>query len=407
MNCAMDSRNTLYSSFECDAYHCASEVVLSIAGTDDVLAADRLLGQLLDECLTPRTADGHVAHVTSTLRDRDAATVKTVVDACIAAGLLQTVVSGSRGDDADRAESLDCLAIPTCDKPEYLRRCLESYRAHFDEHGREVSIVVVDGSRTAAGASSTKSIARSANRGRANVTYAGPGERQELRRRSTRAGVDPDVVEWLLPDAPPHYAAGATRNVALLATAGRRVLTVDDDTVCSLREHPERQPGIAFVGHTDVRESTWFSNRRDSTAGGVASDLDLAAAHGAGLGQRLTDLRRFDEGLQTPAATSRARLPRESAMFLVGGRRRLCLVLPAWNPLSRRGDSRCPRGRQDSVRQRPNQPGSVSNAAAVECHRRVRADDILRRVGQHGSAAALLPGGVQRGWPVRVDAACL
>ena len=144
MNCAIDSRSTLYSSFECDAYHCASGIVLSIAGTDDVLAADRLLGHLLDECLAPRTADGHVAHVTSKLRDQDAKTVRTVVDACIAAGLLQTVEHGALEDDAYRPQALDCLAIPTCDRPEYLRRCRESYRAHFDEHGRDVSIVVVD-----------------------------------------------------------------------------------------------------------------------------------------------------------------------------------------------------------------------------------------------------------------------
>jgi hypothetical protein len=111
-----------------------------------------------------------------------------------------------------------------------------------------------------------------------------------MRDVSIREGFDADVVSWLLPDPPSEYAAGATRNVILLATAGARILTLDDDVVCAVRAHPEHQEGVAFFGHTEPRDTIWYASRSASLAGGVSLDLDLISAHSTYLGAQLRDL---------------------------------------------------------------------------------------------------------------------
>jgi hypothetical protein len=150
------------------------------------------------------------------------------------------------------------VAVPTKDRLSSLTRCLESYLANAQRHGRSPEWLVSDDS--ACCPKQTKAMLQrlSAQFG-ATLRYANHhSKRQFMEALVVRSGVAPDVVRFaLFGDDRCERTTGANRNGVLLETAGEQILSVDDDTVCQMSTRPDFADHGAFSPAYDPTEF-WF-----------------------------------------------------------------------------------------------------------------------------------------------------
>jgi hypothetical protein len=202
------------------------------------------------------------------------------------------------------------LGIVTADRPQLFERCVASYIRHLQHHGRSPRILIVDDSKQKTHAAATRQIATNAARSYAGVIqYIGAREKTEARRVLGRAGIAQATLDFGLPARARGFAPGANRNHLLLATAGDRLLTADDDTVCRTWRSEDERVGVAFVGHTDPRQYAFFTSRRQVLSAATWRDIDLLGAHEAMLGEPLAEI----------AARAQATDTRDACEHIVAG----------------------------------------------------------------------------------------
>jgi hypothetical protein len=289
----MSGTGKLYCAVNCDIFYgSAGEAIISSATSEATVVVDREVAAVVGQCGVPRTLAGHLAHLALRTKPEDTERLRALLEAVTEAGLVRPIAQPVSPVAEPRANPISLVTIPTCDRPQMVLRCLESFLAHWESRGPVPTVVVIDGSRTAETAAETRAAVRAAaQRTAGSIKYVGPDQRSRMRAASVRAGCDPDLVTWLIPDVPPRYAAGAARNVGLLVSAGRRLMTVDDDVVCSIRVRaPGGVSGVSFVGHVEPRETSYCDNRAVAMGAGVAADVDLLGEHAQLLGQPLETL---------------------------------------------------------------------------------------------------------------------
>lgn len=149
---------------------------------------------------------------------------------------------------AEHSESspppISTVGLVTRDRPDSLKRCLQSYLENTQTHGRETEFVVADDSEVADSRRHTREMLREmAQRYGVSISYAG----QEEKRRYAAAliaGADlpPEVVEFALFDTEGYgYTCGANRNALMLETAGDIFFSADDDTICRFAVSPRAE----------------------------------------------------------------------------------------------------------------------------------------------------------------------
>jgi hypothetical protein len=103
-------------------------------------------------------------------------------------------------------------------------------------------------------------------------------------------GVSKDIAREVIPEPiGAEFAAGACRNIALLLTAGLRVIMADDDTLACTWSRRRIHGEIAFHGRDDYTETTFHPSRADALSR-VEFGGDLVREHGALLGASLRSL---------------------------------------------------------------------------------------------------------------------
>ena len=193
---------------------------------------------------------------------------------------------------------LSVVGLLTRDRVERVRRALASFRENARRHGRRPSFVVADNSEalsTQAACREALAALRAADPEPPEIRYVGLREREAFVDRLARLGIDPEVARFGLLDVTGcGFAAGANRNALLLATAGERFLSVDDDVVCALAPSPAPAPGIElFSGSGDGYENYnpadfWFFDDRAALERAVhPEDTDALGLHEAVLGRDL------------------------------------------------------------------------------------------------------------------------
>jgi hypothetical protein len=280
-----------YAAVVGDLYYGAPETALISTPDGRVTVLNRTLARVFEQCAVPRSAADHATLVSRTLRLSPADAACALRELAGARLLMEEPAGGVGPSTSVRPVTarIETVGIITADRPDALRRALASYLQNCREHDRAPQILVADGSRSSEDVA-TGAIGEVAKEQGAAVTHVGAQQRQALRRAVEAAGFPSDVVAWGLPDPPPRYAAGAVRNLLILATAGAPILSLDDDTSCSLRQLPSHQEGVSFVGHRDPRETRWFESRQESTKAGDPVNIDLIALHESVLGQDLREL---------------------------------------------------------------------------------------------------------------------
>ena len=180
---------------------------------------------------------------------------------------------------------VDSVVVVSADRPALLARCLEALTAHFGTCDRAPRVIVVDGSRK--DPSTTWAAVQSFHaRGAARLEYIGDDEAATLRDAIAAEGVPGRVLQWGVTPGD----IGSNRNLATLATAGERVLMVDDDVLCEPREPGGSAEGVTIAGHADLREWHFHGTRAEAVAAASPSNVDLLAEHGGLLGASLADV---------------------------------------------------------------------------------------------------------------------
>jgi hypothetical protein len=153
-----------------------------------------------------------------------------------------------------------------------------SYAANLRAAGRRPACLVADDSDCPDHQELTRHTAElTARLTRGPTYYLGPSERRRLAAYLARqARVPADVVEFaILNPEGRSIATGALRNALLLASGGRILLSIDDDTVCRIGSVPGAHAGLSMSSWPDPTEF-WFYADRDAAERETAwVDLDL------------------------------------------------------------------------------------------------------------------------------------
>lgn len=192
-------------------------------------------------------------------------------------GLLATraevllAIDRAGGDEA--GGKIEVLTVITRDRTAVLERCLVAYLSARARFQRSVPLVVIDGSSSADARSANRNLAA-----RLGVAHAGGEEKARFVDRL--ADRVPDVPRRILDFAlglVPSWAGppiGGNRNAALLAAAGRRLVSVDDDTTARIARLPPRSESLAITRAHDPTEF-WFHRDVETALADAPFDPDI------------------------------------------------------------------------------------------------------------------------------------
>ena len=190
------------------------------------------------------------------------------------------------------------VAFVTADRPSELGRAIVSYTENFAAHGRQVQLAIFDDSKSHISMDSCLSTARNCIKNY-RVRYAGGREKRLYIRHLARAGIAPEIARFaLLGERDGNLCtAGANRNAALLDTVGEHILCADDDTICRLVAHPERNQELKLQCGGNPREMWFASNREGLFHDAKWGQYDLLREHESILGYTVSELAaRFPAG---------------------------------------------------------------------------------------------------------------
>lgn len=196
------------------------------------------------------------------------------------------------GVDAAREPQppISSVCLPTRDRVEVLSRALRSYAENAFLSGREIGFVVADDSpdaRTREGC--RRMLAEAGRRLGIKVAYVGPEEKVSYAARMAEVGGIPeDIVRFAcLGDASlGATTVGGNRNSLLLHTVGEKILSADDDTVCSVASPPDVEDNRLTLDSGDNPLELWFHPDRKSAFDSVRYEKeDLLGLHERYLGR--------------------------------------------------------------------------------------------------------------------------
>lgn len=242
--------------------------------------------QTLDQCREFRPIDEHVVRVASvvpglTQHDR----VRKGLEGLANAGLL--IKDSDYLDRLKRipepgSRSLHAIYIRACDRPQQLKKLLDSL-ANYERKFRVARpLVLLDDSTDARNQDQNRDLLREFARAVGNpVSYFGPSERSRLRERLLKAvpGTEKSL-EWLLDRGPRTRRAGGGRswNIALLLSAGRMFAMLDEDFRFPLRRLQEVRTGLE-PNPSVAASARFFRRLEDALSAGEEETEDPFDSH--------------------------------------------------------------------------------------------------------------------------------
>lgn len=213
-------------------------------------------------CDAFRTMDEHIAHLAGPNARGREGEIRQILQSVIDGGLMLSAAEiGAR--IAPRSESSDgsgagpgdpaIATVITADRPDALRRLLDSIRANADPEVIE-RLVVIDDSRDVASIAANRRTIDSArtdldDRGFGPVSHFTPDDASRLVASLVdRLPENAPAIRFLLDraDRTGEVTTGIARNLAQLHSVGRRLVVFDDDVVCAAIAPPERTEGVEF-----------------------------------------------------------------------------------------------------------------------------------------------------------------
>lgn len=256
----------------------------------DAQLAEEEMRQLLDEVDGLSDAEVEAALAAPAGAEAPAA-VRVLPREAPSAGEVWSACAEAKGDD-DTPAPIDTLAVVTRDRPEWLARAVASWSAHLCRASREATLLVCDDSAEDDGEARCREALGEAARGWPGpIAYVGRPARGRLARELAATGIPEEVAAFgLLDPLGAGHTSGAARNALTLATLGRLVFSVDDDTVCRPTAPPRRAAGVALSAGRPPGDLWTFATRDEALAAARETEDDVLAAHERLLGRRARDV---------------------------------------------------------------------------------------------------------------------
>ena len=225
----------------------------------------------LELCEPFRTLEAHTQHVTEflpSLKNHVEHTRQTLLNIG-QQGLMESSEEAwqrlTKGVASEADNALCRVFILTCDRPEALKRLLVPLISQLSPDSVE-SLWIIDDSRASQNIRENGSIVESEQKGCSlPIHYFGEDSRAALINHLSHAAPEhEDSINWLLDrsnwgDTPTY---GLARNLALLLSAGKRAIMIDDDTLPEAISPPKALAPLRFA-EMNQREAVFYSSSHE------------------------------------------------------------------------------------------------------------------------------------------------
>ena len=195
--------------------------------------------------------------------------------------------------------AISAIAWITRDRPELLRRSVQSAIANLRLYSRRAELRVYDDSANAQARQAARTmLAELGRREGYPVFYAGEEEKRDFAAalRARAGGVSAEIIEFALFDPLGiGYTPGANLNAVMLDNCGKLVVHADDDTVFRFASLPEAEAGLRLSSAADPTQVRFFSRALERKAAELR-DADILFAHESLLGHSVADCLRQHGG---------------------------------------------------------------------------------------------------------------
>lgn len=191
--------------------------------------------------------------------------------------------------------SISSLCWVTRDRPDLLKRSVESFIDNCLEHKRTVEFKIFDDSKEEKSRTRTcQALAELAVNKGVRILYAGEEEKREFAdrivRKARKERLPREVVEFALVDPfEIGYTVGANSNSFLLGSVGELSLMIDDDVISRYSLPPKLEERLMLSSSTDPTQFRFFSNRADLLDAVEFTDLCILESHEQLLGRSLSE----------------------------------------------------------------------------------------------------------------------
>jgi len=186
---------------------------------------------------------------------------------------------------------LNTIAVITKDRPEALKRGLNSYIENALLFKHNPDIVVADDSQKGAD-ENQKILTELAQSHNINIFYLGFREKEALiKSLSETSGIDKTIIEFAVLDSQnTQFTPGANRNSLLLELAGTPFLCVDDDSVCNIGVAASYDSASTLLlTRKNLTEILPFKDLKQCSGSVKKGDFDLLGQHRKWLGKTLDE----------------------------------------------------------------------------------------------------------------------
>ena len=225
----------------------------------------------LINCKTFRTLDEHVDHIVQLNpgMQGEQADIRQVLKAMLDSGVMVSAKSicndlKRKPEVASPPGDQPVVVITTWERPDALARLLKSIQKNCATD-KFHHLYVVDDSREEANIARNRELVAEAAFGlKVPVQYMGQSEQQKLIASIAARVPEHEASIRFLTDQSrwrEHWTSGLARNLALLLSCGRRLVMLDDDTICDVYEPGNTRQDIS-VSNTP-RSADFFANEQE------------------------------------------------------------------------------------------------------------------------------------------------
>jgi hypothetical protein len=193
----------------------------------------------------------------------------------------------SAADSRAPLAPISTIVVPTCNRVPLLRRMITGYAENCVRYGWRVRFAVADDSPDRATQADCEAMLRRLERRLGvGISYVGLGRKSAFALRlASTGGIPQDVVRFgCLPSRGCGVTVGANRNMLLLLTAGERIFSADDDTVCVTALPPGHGDGVELDSGGNPLQLWFFPDRDEALAAVRYVQEDVLGWHGRYLG---------------------------------------------------------------------------------------------------------------------------
>jgi hypothetical protein len=267
----------------------SQECVFLVRGDDTPHVMTMQVLQALHQCREFRTLDDHVVRIEANVPNLAGKgdDIRRVLDGLVRRGLLlrdEDFLTRLRSTPRRDAPPMRAVYIRACDRPDRLASLLSSLADYEQRHRAKRRYVLIDDSAQPANGDAQRDLLRGFARStECEVAYVGRSGSEKLADRLGKACPDAReaVRTLLLREAHPQarrFGGGRSRNVALLLSAGARLVLLDDDL-----RLPLRRPDFARDGLDPNPDATvcarFYEGMEEALAAGSEIDEDPFELH--------------------------------------------------------------------------------------------------------------------------------